>query len=269
MSNSATTSPRRKPKAPLIVAGLLLLLCVVLAGSFVWWYVSRLTQSSQVTFTADEVQNLQDAGKQLVIRDAGGASVNPNSGPVLLQRALARPAAPEPDGVYTVGSFQVVRVGTTMARVQPAAAGAPMALVFRQRSWGLIQDAPTFTIARRIVHEAALSKQLAVSNAQMDALNKIVAEPPLKGVYLSALPVPADDMSTAMKAWADYATAQAGTDATAKTQSEQVLIKTIGTVGSVAIAKAKQDYADADNQIKQILTAQQIDAYHQGRAVNP
>jgi hypothetical protein len=267
-STAAKSATGSSAKVSLVLAGSILVLCFLLGGGFVWWYVQRVNQPTRVTLTPDEMTTMQNAGRQLTIADNGGARLN-LSGPSTLQRNLTfRVQTPtDPDGVFTVGMYQVIRAGSVLVRVQPASAGQPPALIFRQRTWGLLMDAPTFTIARRIVHEPPLAKQLAVTPRQLDVLTQIVAAPALKGVYLSALPMPDTDKATALKAWTDYQASMASKDANAIKQAPAAMLMIVRNIGSAAMARAKKEYSDADNAIRQALSSTQIDAYHQGKTL--
>ena len=242
------------------------MICIVLGLGFVWWYFAGAGGSSTVKFTPQDLAAMQDAGKQLTYQGNGGnpTVINGMGRPLLI---MARPLPPDPDGVFSIGSLTVIRAGPAMVRVQATAAGKPM-FVFRQRTWGRLKDAPSFTIARRIVHEKPLATQLAVTDAQLAQLAKIVATPPLKGAYLSALPVEDAEMTTAATAWAAYQTALASKDPKQVEPATSDMLKTMHGIGDVALARANKEYAASDEAIGQVLTPLQITAYHQGKTIS-
>jgi hypothetical protein len=264
-----TSTSKSSAKLTLVLSLAVVLLCVVIGGCFVWWYLRD--GAATVKLSAQDMLAMQNAGQKMTLRDTAAGIFNPpgragTGGPPVLRVRTA----PDPDGIFAIVNFQVIRAGQTLVRVQPAeTAGAPPTLVFRQRTWGLLQDAPSFTIARRIVHEEALAHQLAVTADQLTSLAKIVSTPPLKGTYLTALPVSDSDMAVAAKAWTDYLAANASTDAAKKNQATADLLKSARDIGSAALTKARTEYGDADNAINQVLNAQQIQAYREGKTLTP
>jgi hypothetical protein len=264
-----TAQPQSSSKLPLILSLAVVVICVALGGGFIWWYLREGGGSSTVKLSQQDLTAMQSAGQQLTFRQNGGTPTgNPfgvgRGGPPVLRIRTA----PDPDGIFSIANFEVIRAGQTLVRVQASAtAGAPPTLVFRQRTWGLLQDAASFTIARRIVHEAALAHQLAVTNDQMIALAKIVATPPLKGTYLSGLPVPDSDEAVAVKAWTDYQAASTSNDTAKKAQGMADLLKSMRAIGAAAMTDARTQYSNADAAITQILSAEQVQAYRQGKSL--
>jgi hypothetical protein len=254
-------------KLPLVVSLSVVVLCVALGGWFIWWYMRESGGGDTVKFSPQDVAALQSAGQQLAFRQNGGAAVpfmgRPGTGgpPVLLFRAPA-----DPDGIFPVGNFFVIRAGQTLVRVEP---GPPLALAYRQRTWGMLQDAPSFTIARRIVHEPTLVHQLAVTGDQLAALTKLISTPAMKGTYLTALPVSDSDLAVTAKAWTDFMAARAAGDRKTIDQDRTDLLASARDIGAAALAKAKKEYSDAETAINQVLSAQQIEAYRDGKTLTP
>jgi hypothetical protein len=253
-----------QPKSPSKVHALLSLglvcICLILSALFIWWYAQSISGSSTVKLSADDLAAMQTAGRQLNFQNNGGVPNN-NGRNGFLQIAPAAPPPPEPDSIDN----GVIRAGHVLVRVQAAkVAGGPPIMIFRQRTWGLIQDKPNFTIARRIVHETALARQLAVTPDQLAALTKLVATPALKSAYLSALPVTDDEMATAVQAWKAYVAAGPANRAAA-----DAVISIVRNIGQAALNRAKANYTAADQQISAILQAQQIAAYHAGKSLAP
>jgi hypothetical protein len=266
-----TAQSNTSSKMPLVVSLSVLAVCLLLGGGFIWWYLGESGSGSTVKLSVQDVAALQSAGQQLTFRQNGGSAVvnmgRPGTGgpPVLQLRS-----PPDPDGVFPVGNFIVIRSGQTLVRVQPAAGATTQpTFAFRQRTWGLLQDAPSFTVARRVVHEDSLAHQLAVTHDQLTALAKVVSLPPLKGEYLTALPVSDSDLTVVATAWTHFMAARAANDKKATDQARSDLLQTARDIGAAALARAKKEYADADNAINQALNAQQMQAYREGKTLAP
>jgi hypothetical protein len=250
-------------KVSALASLVVVLLCLIAGGLFVWWYLGGSNNSATIKLSASDLAGMQDAGRLLL---------NPamqNGGGQPFQRRVGLPQQPmEPDGIFAIGNWQVIRAGRVLVRVQPSStAGAKPTMTVRQRTWGLLQDPPTFTIARRIVHEPALAKQLAVTPQQLQQLAVIVATPPLKGRYLTALPMLSENMDRLQAVWSSYSQAMAQNDATQQAKLTQELLRTVRATGSAALTKARADYQADDQQINQILQPRQIDAYLQGKTL--
>jgi hypothetical protein len=265
-----TQQAQTRSTLPILLSLGMVVLCLVLGGGFVWWYLKGPGQTATVTLSSDDLAALQSAGRRLNYQANGGAPLNANQfggGGGMQPR---RPPPPEPDGIFMVGSLQVIRAGQVLVRVQPApTAGAEPKLVFRQRTWGLLADFSTFTIARRIAHEESLAKQLLITPEQLTPLTKIAGSPVLKAAYLTALPVPDQDMDRAHKAWTDYNAALVSNNKDTISKSKADLIKTVREIGVAAMARARKEYADADKDINAVLEPRQIEAYRQGKSLAP
>jgi hypothetical protein len=254
------TQPKSPAKARALLSVGLVSICLILSVLFIWWYAQSVSGPATVRLSADDLAAMQSAGRQLNFQNNGGVP-NANSRGGFLQITPAAPPPPEPDAILG----QVIRAGQVLVRVQAAAVpGGPPKMVFRQRTWGLIQEKPNFTIARRIVHEAALARQLAITPDQLAALAKLVATPALKSAYLSALPVTDDEMATTVKIWQAYVAAGASNH-----DAAQAVLTTVHGIGNAALSRARQEYTAADQSISAIIEPRQIAAYREGKTLTP
>jgi hypothetical protein len=254
------TAPPTRNRLPLVLSGLVVLISLLLGGAFVFWEMKN-SGGGVVKLSDTDVETLQSVGKQMQFKDAGGVplqgnQVGPGRRPAI---RLRQPTAA--DSITNNGNITLIQTGQVMVRIQ--AGVNPPAITFKQRMWGELPDRPVFTIARRIVHEESLAKQLAVTQEQLRQLTAIVATPPLKSAYITALPVSSNDLDTAQKAWAAFtASPNRGPGPVQVT-----LFKALKQIGDNALAKARSDYADSAKAINSILQHDQIQAYNQGKSL--
>jgi hypothetical protein len=252
------TAPPTRNRLPLVLSGLVVLVSLLLGGAFVLWEMKS-SGSGVVKLSDTDVQTLQSVGKQMQYKDAGGVPLQGNQvGPG--RRPMIRLRQAAADSIAINGNITLIQTGQVMVRIQ--AGVNPPAITFKQRMWGELPDRPVFTIARRIVHEESLAKQLAVTQEQLRQLAAIVATPPLKSAYITALPVSGNDLDAAQKAWAAFtATPNRGGAA------QLTLFKALKPIGDNALAKARSDYNDSAKAINTILQHDQIQAYNQGKSL--
>jgi hypothetical protein len=256
-------APSSSAKIPVALSLGVVGLCLLLGSGFVWWYLKGPGQGRTVVLSAADMTSLQSAGRQLTYQNNGGVPLGGG-----MRRIVNRGPA-DPDGVFG-GLAQSIRAGQVMVVVRLPLfhpPGARPVLVFRQRNWGMLQETTGFTIARRLVHEDALARQLAVTPQQLAQIAPVVATPVLKGTYIGALPISPEDEDRACRAWADYQTALAGKDGAATAMSLKNLLQTVKSIGNTAMIKARKEYADADKTITDTLTPKQIEAYRAGKTL--
>ena len=262
-----TKSPATSSKVSLIASLVMVLVCLLLGGGFVLWYLKAGGETATIKLSADDLAAIQS------VNGRGGGNGNSNgaaSNAPARRPALAARAPAEPDGIYGTADLPVIHAGSVLVRIQAAAKPGDLpTLVFRQRTWGLLMDAPTFTIARRVVHEPALAKQLAVTSDQLTKLTAIATLPALNAKFVAALPVPADELAKVGQAWSAYSASLAGTDQIAQEKTKIELLALVRVTGNAAMSNAKKAYADADTQIAAILDQNQISAYKLGKSVAP
>lgn len=248
--------------SPILSVGMVLA-CLAAGSAFVWWYLKAPGNSQTIQLSADDMAALQQAGRRVVGQIPANLGAPPPN----------RPAGPlEPDGIVdSAFGSKVIRIGNVQVRVAPAMFGAKGPTIrFLQRNWGLLQDPLVFTVARRIVNEPSMAKQLAVTTKEMDELKQLVTLPAVRGKYLSALPASPAEIDRAAAAWADYEHGLASTtDPAEKKRLTQSLLKSMQTIGAAALGRAKREYKDAAKQISGVLEPRQIDAYAHQRTLTP
>ena len=266
MTTANPPQPTRN-RTPLLAAIGLVFLCLAAGAAFVWYEIKG-AASNHVTFSQQDAQAMEAAGQRLTFSANGGIPMAP-AGPHPGPPPMRRPTQLVPDGVTAVGNWQVIRAGQVLVRVEAAPPPNTVNFVFRQRTWGLLQDSPVFTIARRVVHEDALAKQLAVSNDQLQQLTRLVSQPALKGAYIAALPVPPDDIAKVRQAWTAFLAARSTANPQAIAKARADLLLTVRQTGMAALAHARADYNQADKAITAIFTTRQIEAYREGKSLAP
>jgi hypothetical protein len=242
----------------------IVMVCLLLGAGFIWWYLRGSMDADTVKLSAADLASVQDTSRRLAYQANGGVPLNRGGG----NGFVAPPPPPDPDGVFAAGNLQNIRVGMVQITVRPPAPGGQPTLTFRQRNYGMLADMPTFTIARRIVHEDILAKQLAATDDQITKLKALIAEPAMSGKYIMALPVAPADAATVAKAWLAFnATLKPGTDKAAHDAARDALLLAARAVGDPALTKAKAEYDQANAQIMSILESRQIEAYKQGKTL--
>jgi hypothetical protein len=256
-----TTTPQKSSRSygvPIVLA--VVLLCLSIGSAFVWWYLKSAGGDVTIKLSQADLNAIQK-----VDHDPPMTGVGPNL--AVPRRRQVRPApvgAGLPDGVFPSGDGFVIRAGQVLVRVT---AGDTPTLIFRERAWGLLQDRPVFTIARRIVHEAPLAQQLAISADQMKALKDVVAAPPVAGKYLAALPVNDKNMQLVTALWLSFIKLRTSTDTASKDRARSNLLKTTQVVGASALTQARGEYDEAAAKIRDIVTPRQIEAYRAGTSL--
>jgi hypothetical protein len=245
-----------------VLAAVVVLACLLAGSGFVWWYLKG-PDSATVQLSTDDLVALQQAGRRVV------GDIPQNRGAPM----QIRPNGPlEPDGIVdSAFGSKVIRVGNVQVRVVPPMFGGTTPNIkFLQRNWGLLQDPLVFTIGRRVINEPALAKQLAMTPKEMDALKTLVQLPAVRGKYLSALPASPAEMERAAAAWADYTKGLASTkDAAEQERQKQVLLKTMQSIGSAALGRARREYNDAAKQLGAVIEPRQADAYVRQKTLSP
>jgi hypothetical protein len=256
------STPSKPPaRAQAILSISLVSLSLLASVIFIMWYMKSAGASNTVKLSPEDLASMQTAGRQLNYQNNG---VVPNTNG-RFQPTFVAPAPPPPD--LDRIENQVIRAGPVLVRVYATGPAGSIKLVFRQRSWGMLQDTPNFTIARRIVHEESLAKQLAITADQLSALQKIVASPPLKSTYLSALPVTDAEMAEAAAAWKAYVAAVISNNAANIDAATKAVLSAVGRIGSTALSRAREEYAAADRAITTVVDTRQIAAYRLGKSL--
>ncbi|MGA2232110.1 MAG: hypothetical protein ABSH22_14535 [Tepidisphaeraceae bacterium] len=261
---SVASKPSKLPNAvPLLVGLGVVVICLALGAGFIWWYLRGSLDSNTVNLSPADIASIRDTGQRLAYQANGGVPLNRGGG----NGFVAPPPPPDPDGVFAAGPTQQnIRVGMVQVNVKIPPPGGTPTLVFRQRNYGMLAEPPTFTIARRIVHENTLAQQLAVTDDQIAKLKPIITQPAMAGKYVLALPVAPADAATVAKAWVAF-NATIGGDKTAHDNARAALLLAARTVGDPAMDKAKAEYEQANQLISSILEARQIEAYKLGKSL--
>ena len=126
-----------------------------------------------------------------------------------------------------------------------------------------LTDPTEFTIARRIVREPAIARQLAITPDQMSKLQAIVSTPAVQGNYLGSLPVPDEMLTEVENDWTTYVRSQS----ISRSAAESTLVQSAQRAGDQAMNKARSDYTASLKAITSILTQQQIQAYSSGKTL--
>jgi|GEM_PF-7034365 len=251
------TTTKSRSLLPMALSLAAVIVCLTAGGLFVWWEIAN-KGGVVIKLTPDELASLPGARNQPIgVTPAARAARRPNA---------ASTPPPDPDGIFNSGNAMNIRTGNVQVRVSPGpVAGGPPVLVFAQRNWGMLQNSSNFTIARRVVHEDAIAKQLAVTPDQIAKLTPIVSGSAVKGVYVNALPVSKDDMTKALDAWMVYRKTWTVTGPPPGTPED--LLAAMKDVGNTAMAQARKEYSDADSAISGIITNEQIAAYINNRSL--
>jgi hypothetical protein len=262
-----STTPRSNT-ARIFLSLAIVLVCLALGSGFIWWYLKG-GDSDTIKLSAADMAAMQDAARQMAYRDNGGVPMTGRGrGPLGSPNFVAPPPPPDPDTVTVMLGIQVIRAGQALASIRPGPkVGDPAIVTFKQKSFGELIDPPSFTIARRIVHEDSLARQLAVGDDQLKQLAVIVASPAVSSKYLAALPVDPTKLDNIRSASAAYTKAMASTDKGAQEKAQSALIDLVRQFGNAAMSTARQEYDDADRNISAILTPRQIEAYKQGKTI--
>jgi hypothetical protein len=260
MDVSAASKSSRSYGVPIFLSAAVILLCLAVGAGFVWWYLKNSNDATIKLSSADQI-----ALKKIESDAPPVAGVGPVQ--AIPRRRGPRPAAIGtglPAGVFPSGDGEVIRAGQVLVRVGP---GNPPTLVFREAAWGLLQDRPVFTIARRIVHEEPVARQLAISAEQMTALKSIAATPAVAGKYLAALPVDPKNMEIVQNLWLAYSKFLKPTNGPARDAVLKTLLNSVRVTGAAALTQARGEYDEEAAKIRDIITPRQIEAYRQGKSL--
>lgn len=216
-----------KRRVPAWVGVLLVAICVVAGGVFIWWVV-RTPLSGGADF----------------IPDANGPAYRP----------LANFRRPRAESIRKTsenhgGTYQVKANGAVMDVEVQGPTGAPR-FTYRYEKQNLIpkEQEDILLMKYRIVGDSAVAKLVGLTEPQRQKLSKI-------SIHVTNMELPAADRDKLAALWQNYYTAK---DGKTKSEAEKSLLASLKKIGKDNIPVTRKRAAERVEEIKSILSAEQI-----------
>jgi hypothetical protein len=166
--------------------------------------------------------------------------------------------AQAPDGItQATGPANLARAKSgdffILAALKPAAGASP-SLFYARNDLLPPEQLDLLNARREIMLDSRLAKSLNLSGAQIEQLGKIPLPPRGQGLKLDQ--ADRDRLAAEWKAHTD-----APKDSDAKKSAETTLLASIREIGEKALPVTRQQYAQLADQVKQVLTPEQIQQY--------
>jgi hypothetical protein len=218
------------PKARTTIAIAALALCLIVGAGIVWWLLIGSTPKRRTVSV--------DPAKQ-------GAMIMP--GPNF---RMAPPRPRDTRGVNRNGENDwFVRGEVGAVRITKNAAGAYDLLFVTPRNLDLSREQIALLSGRfRILKDPLMAKEWGVTDDQVSKLDRI-------DVSAGALKPAAADLASVRQLWDAYMKA---TDGPSKMDAQKKLVEKVDQVGKANVEVARSLYGQRTEQIKQILTAEQV-----------